>query len=284
MDAGSSSRYAHKLNFLKLWPAKRVSQTAPMSVYPYKMGTFPSSPRSCQTVAAIRASKLTWSWLGSAICFGGTRILISEKRKRLDVTPLLLLICVLSMNGMGAWAQDAKQASSQTPSDARIDSQFLASYEGQTVTAINVAGRPELNTAQFSPLFVQHVGEPFSQDKVEKTLEALKAGGKFQDVELRVEPQANGVRILFILDPAVYFGIFEFPGAERLSYTRLVQVSNFTAQSPYSAEDVEQDRQSLLTFLRQQGYFQADVQTETRVDEPAALANILFHVTLKKRA
>ena len=202
----------------------------------------------------------------------------------MNIAPLLLLICILSMNEMGAWAQDAKQVSSQTPSDVRTNSQFLASYEGQTVVAINVAGRPELNTAQFSPLFAQHTGEPFSQDKVEKTIEALKASGKFQDVELRVEPQANGVRVVFILDPAVYFGIFEFPGAERLSYTRLVQVSNFTAQSPYSAEDVEQDRQSLLTFLRQQGYFQADVQTETKVDEPAALANIVFHVTLQKRA
>jgi outer membrane protein insertion porin family len=188
------------------------------------------------------------------------------------------------MNALGAWAQDAKAAASHGPVDSQVDSQFLSSYEGQTVTAITIAGRPDMNTAQFSSSFAQHSGEPFSREKVEQTVKGLKAGGKFQDVELQVEPDANGVRILLILDPAVYFGIFEFPGAERLSYTRLVQVSNFSAQSPYNAEDVEQDRQSLLTYLRQEGYFQADVQSETKVDEQHALANIVFRVTLKQRA
>ena len=159
-----------------------------------------------------------------------------------------------------AWPQEAKQSSSQPGSDAGVNSQFLTSYEGQTVTAIAIAGRPDLDTAQFSSSFAQRIGEPFSQEKVEQTVEALKARGKFQDIELQVEPEANGVRILLILDPAVYFGIFDFPGAERLSYTRLVQVSNFSAQSPYNAEDVEQDRQSLLTYLRQEGYFEAEVQ------------------------
>ena len=181
-------------------------------------------------------------------------------------------------------AQGANAAAGHVPVYAQINSQFLASYEGQNVTAISIAGRPDLNTAQFASSFAQHPGEPFSQEKVEQTVEALKAGGKFQDVELQVEPEANGVRILLILDPAVYFGIFEFPGAERLSYTRLVQVSNFTAQAPYNAEDIEQDRQSLLTYLRQEGYFQADVQAATKVDEPHALANVFFQVALKRRA
>jgi len=198
--------------------------------------------------------------------------------------PLVLLICILTMHPVAARAQDAKPVSGDTQSSGDASSQFLASYEGQNVTAIIIAGRPDLNTAQFASSFAQHAGEPFSQDKVEQTVKALKAAGKFQDVQLQVEPEAKGVRILLILDPAVDLGIFQFPGAERFPYTRLVQVSNFSAQSPYNAEDVEQDRQSLLTFLRQQGYFQADVQSETKVDEQHALANIDFHVTLRPRA
>lgn len=197
---------------------------------------------------------------------------------------MICLLCILAINSVGASAQDAKTASSGASVPSQSNTQFLASYEGQTVTAITIAGRPDLNTAQFASSFAQHPGEPFSQEKVEQTVEGLKASGKFQDVELQVEPQANGVRILLILDPAVYFGIFEFPGAERMSYTRLVQVSNFSAQSPYNAEDVEQDRQSLLTYLRQEGYFQADVQPETKVDQPHELANAFFQVTLKRRA
>jgi len=188
------------------------------------------------------------------------------------------------MHGLWARAQESKPEVGQPSPNAGPASQFLASYEGQNVTSIVIAGRPDFTTAQFSSLFAQHTGEPFSQDKVNQTVAALKASGKFDDVQLQVEPEANGVRLLMILEPAVSFGIFAFPGAERFAYTRLVQVSNFSAQAPYDVEDVEADRQSLLTFLRQEGYFQAEVQPATQVDAPHALANIVFRVTLKQRA
>jgi outer membrane protein assembly factor BamA len=87
-----------------------------------------------------------------------------------------------------------------------------------------------------------------------------------------------------ILQPAVSIGIFQFPGAEQFAYTRLAQAANFTAQSPYNADEVERDRQSLLTFLRQEGFFQAEVVAETKVDAPHALANVLFRVTLHRHA
>jgi outer membrane protein assembly factor BamA len=177
-----------------------------------------------------------------------------------------------------ALAQEAKQAQEST-SVTPAPQPFLASYEGQNVSSIAIAGRPDLTTAQFSQLFVQRAGEPFSQDKVNQTVAALKATGKFDGVQLQVEPEAAGVRVLLILQPSISFGIFEFPGAERFAYTRLVQVSNFSAQAPYNAEDVEQDRQNLLTFLRQEGYFKAEVTVETKVDAQHALANVFFHVT-----
>ncbi len=162
--------------------------------------------------------------------------------------------------------------------------QILDSYEGQNVTAVDIAGRPNLNSSDVASLFVQHAGEPFSRDKVEQTVAALKATGKFQEVQLQVEPEAAGVRVLMILEPAVWFGIFQFPGAERFAYSRLVQVTNFPPQAPYNAAEVEQDRQALVTFFQQEGYFQCTVQPETQVDAQRGLANIVFHVDLHRRA
>jgi hypothetical protein len=46
-------------------------------------------------------------------------------------------------------------------------------------------------------------------------------------VQLQVDPEANGVRVLMIVEPAVWFGIFEFPGAERFPYSKLVQIANY---------------------------------------------------------
>lgn len=195
------------------------------------------------------------------------------------------LILCFAVAGLGSSsAQSAKQDSEQLPKTPHLLTEDLSSFEGQNVTAVEIAGRPDSTTAQFAPLFAQHAEEPFSVEKIDQTVAALKASGKVKDVRLQVDPEANGVRVLLILEPAVYFGIFQFPGAGSFAYSRLVQVANYVSQAPYSAEEVERDRQKLLRFLQQEGYFQAEVQAETKVDAQHELADVLFHVTLKQRA
>jgi outer membrane protein insertion porin family len=188
------------------------------------------------------------------------RSLFLARPQKRCASRLLALLCVLGTIRTLSLAQDTKPAADQTPGTAPATAQILSSYEGQNVTAIEIAGRPESNTAQFTPLFVQHSGEPFSIEKVDQTIAALKATGKFKEVQLQVDPEADGVRILMILEPAVWFGLFQFPGAERFAYSRLMQAANFPPQAPYNTDDVERDRQSLLKFFQQEGYFKADVQ------------------------
>lgn len=191
---------------------------------------------------------------------------------------LLLLIAA------GCIEAQVQHDSGQTPKSTAASEQILASYEGQNVTAIEVAGRPQSNPSDFKSLFVQQPGQPYSSDKVIQTVAALKATGKFDDVRVQVDPEADGVRVLLILEPAVYFGIFEFPGASRFSYSRLVQIANYPIATPFNQVDVEKDREDLLTFFRQQGFFQAEVNPEVKVDSAHAIANALFNVELKRQA
>ena len=74
----------------------------------------------------------------------------------------------------------------------------------KVVTGIEVAGRPGLDSSKLTPLFQQHVGEPFSRQKVDQSIAALKSAGKVSEVQLQVEPEANGVRILLIEEPAIF--------------------------------------------------------------------------------
>lgn len=198
--------------------------------------------------------------------------------------PWLALLFISATLVRRGHSQQENKAKSEAPQTAPATAQILSSYDGQNVTAVEIAGQPDANTSQYASLFVQHAGEPFSREKIDQTVTALKATGKFKEVQLQVEPEADGVRVLIVLEPAVWFGIFEFPGAERFAYTRLAQVSNYPPQAPYNQGDVESDRQSLLKFFEQEGYFQADVQPEIKVDSQHGLANVFFHVTLKRRA
>jgi outer membrane protein insertion porin family len=170
----------------------------------------------------------------------------------------------------------------QLPKTSPATAQILTSYEGQNVTSVEIAGRPDLKNSSFSSMFVQKVGQPFDRKKIEQTVAALKT--KFEQVQLQVLPEANGVSVLLVLEPAVYFGIFEFPGAEQFPYSRLVQVANYPPEAPFNSKEIEQDQQSLLTFFQQEGYFNATVRPEIRVEANYGIADVYFHVTLNRRA
>ncbi|MGA3049884.1 MAG: BamA/TamA family outer membrane protein [Terracidiphilus sp.] len=197
---------------------------------------------------------------------------------------MMAAACLLLETGFGVWAQQDTTTASQANGTAPANGQFLSSYEGQNVIAVEVAGRLQAAASAFAPLFVQKAGEPFSIDRINQTETALKKATKATNVRVQVDAEADGLRVQFILEPAVYFGIFEFPGAERFSYSRLVQVANFQAQTPFNADDVEQDRQGLVTFFRQQGYFKATVEAGVKMDEVNGLANIYFGVDLNRQA
>lgn len=159
------------------------------------------------------------------------------------------------------------------------------SYEGQAVATVDMAANPKISIESFRGLVQQQPGEPYSDSKVQGTISALKNTGKFSSVELTVKPEAGGLHLTFTLEPALYFGMFEFPGVKRrFSYTRLLQVVDIPNQTAYKQETVDTAGDNLRQFLISQGYFQAQVQTDPQFDETRMLANVVFHVTLGKHA
>ena len=186
------------------------------------------------------------------------------------------LVVVLLASTACAQAQESLQD--------RLKAPELLSYEGQKVSSVELAGRPDLDLAELTPLVAQPGGENFSSVKIDQTIAALQSTGRFTAVQLDLRPEQDGVRVIFILQPAVYFGIYQFPGAERFAYARLLQVANYVQQEPYSQIDIQKARDSLLAFLHKNGYFEAEVNPEVEVDKANGLANVNFRVTLNRVA
>jgi len=159
------------------------------------------------------------------------------------------------------------------------------SYDGQRVAAVDLVADPKISLDSLRPLVQQKPDEVYSTPKVEATISALKETGRFSKVEVDVKPDPGGLRVTFTLEPALYFGIFQFPGATKsFSYTRLLQVIDIPNQTPYQHDVVDKAGGALVQFLISEGYFQAQVQTESQFDETRMLADVVFHVTLGKRA
>src|SRR5262245_26346204 len=196
----------------------------------------------------------------------------------------LLHGCNLALLGLLLCTTLVLGAHPQANPQERLKTTELLSYEAQKISSIELAGQPDLNADELSPLLAQHSGESFSGEKITQTLSALQRTGKFTDVQLDLRPEQEGVRVVFVLQPAVYFGMYRFPGAERFPYGRLVQVANYVQQEPYSSIDIQKAQASLVTFFQRNGYFQAKVTPEVHLDKSNELANVDFKVTLNKVA
>jgi len=159
------------------------------------------------------------------------------------------------------------------------------SYDGQRVAAVDLVANPKISVESLRALVQQKTAEPYSGSKIESTISALRGTGRFSKVEVEVKPDPGGLHVTFTLEPALYFGVFEFAGAtKRFSYTRLLQVIDIPNQTPYQQDVVSKAAGNLLNFFVSAGYFQAQVQPEPQFDETHLLANVIFHVNLGKRA
>lgn len=217
--------------------------------------------------------------------------------------PVLLLLSLLAMGSIGLAQDNPAQATkptqsqpvepkgtptqtpAQTPKTAAQVKEILPSYEGQNVTSVELAGQPHLDTKQLLSLVVQRANQPFSQAKVDQSIAALKKAGKFHDVQLEVRPEPKGVRVLFVLQPASYFGIYAFPGATgHFVYSRLLQVASYPPKGAYSSIDVQDASEALHSFFQHNGYFEAEVRPEVVTNPPWGLTNVVFHTNLGRRA
>jgi len=194
---------------------------------------------------------------------------------------LCYLACAFLFSSMVCAQTEAK---AQNPKTAPQVEQVLPSYERQNVVSVEVAGRPGLNEQQLLPMLVQREGQPFSKEKVDQSIAALQQGGAAKEVELEVRPEPKGIRLIFVLQPAMYFGIYEFPGSAQFAYSRLLQISDYPPRGAYNNRDVEITRNSLLKFLQQNGYFEAEVASQLQTDTVHGLVNVIFQITLHRRA
>src|SRR5277367_1749128 len=109
-----------------------------------------------------------------------------------------------------------------------------ATYEGQIVSAIDLIANPHRDVESLRVSVSQQAGEPYSEARVEASISALQEKWHFEKVTVNVVPDISGLRLNFILEPAYYLGMVNFPGADKsFSYARLLQAVSLQDEDPY---------------------------------------------------
>jgi outer membrane protein insertion porin family len=158
-------------------------------------------------------------------------------------------------------------------------------YEGQNVSYVSLVANPHRDLDPLFAVVTQKAGSPYSQEKIDSSAAALKKAGNFPEVHVRVVPDINGLRVSFLLEPAYYLGVVEFPGAEKqFSYTRLLQVVDLSDEDPYDPTRIPIAEDTMRKFLQHNGFFQAKVHAEPHIDDTHELVDVSFVVDVGKRA
>lgn len=160
-----------------------------------------------------------------------------------------------------------------------------AAYEGQNVSAISLIANPHRNLGPLFPVVTQKPDTPYSEQQIKQSAEALKKTGGFAEVRVQVDPDITGLRVSFLLEPAYYLGVVDFPGAAKyFSYTTLLQVVDLPDEDPYDPSRIPIAEKALSDFLRQHGYFQSKVHAEPRIDDDHQIVGVNFAVEIGKQA
>ena len=158
-------------------------------------------------------------------------------------------------------------------------------YEGQNVSSVALIGNPHRDMEPLRPVAVQKAGEPYSQAKVEASIQALQRAGGFPKVTVNVVPDLAGLRVSFLLEPAYFLGMVDFPGAAKtFSYTRLLQIANLPDEDPYDPARITVGEQVLGDFFKHNGYFDSKIESTIQIDDHRQLVNVSYHVKLGKQA
>lgn len=157
-------------------------------------------------------------------------------------------------------------------------------YDGQNVSAIDLIANPHRDVEPFRKLVTQQSSQPYSQEKVQASIRALQATGEFPKIEVNVVPEIAGLRLNFMLEPAYYLGDVRFPGAEKFSYTRLLQTADLADQDPFDQDRISVAEKSLRRFLEHEGYFEAVVRSTNEIDDAHQIVNVTFEVKTGRQA
>lgn len=200
----------------------------------------------------------------------------------------VFLAFVLGLGVCGAQPADSGQAeqAEALPAFQPPLPHDLNSLQGVKVASIQISSASVQHPEWLEPMLPQKVNQPLDKYKIRESVQALYDTGKFSDIEVEAQKNAQGEVVLtFSVRENFFFGSIRVQGAPAPpNENQLANASKLTLGEQFNDEKIKSAIQGMQRVLQESGYYQADIQPSYEWDSQNQEVKVLFTVRKGKRA
>ncbi len=149
---------------------------------------------------------------------------------------------------------------------------------GRPVRSVAFVAERELDPKHYAPFIGIKPGDLLTRTGVKNALQFLYETGRFSQVIAEATPQADGVELRFRLQHSYYFNRFSIVGKVDLKGRSLLELISLPVGQRFTEQSLEQARQAVVAFMKERGYYLAQVKARPVVDEDTRQVDTVFEV------
>ena len=123
------------------------------------------------------------------------------------------------------------------------------------------------------------VGRPYDERTVEDDIRNLYATGNITNVRIFGEPDADGVRVIVVVQSKAQISEVLLNGVTRVKPGRIRKEITAKPGDTLNEAALEADRQKILDYYAGRGFTEADVRYSVETNERTGAARVIFDVT-----
>ncbi|MDD2365340.1 MAG: outer membrane protein assembly factor BamA [Desulfuromonadaceae bacterium] len=158
----------------------------------------------------------------------------------------------------------------------------LAYAEGEKLVEIKITGNNRIEAAAILNVVKTTAGDLLYNDKTDADIRAIYKLGHFQDIQALKEESDKGVVLVYAVVEKPIVRDIIFDGNKELTTEKLKEAMEFRTNSVFSAKDLAKTVIKIKKMYSDEGYYLADVQTETKENSSSELT-LKFHITEGKK-
>jgi outer membrane protein insertion porin family len=202
------------------------------------------------------------------------RTALTGKRAAAGLLPVFASVLL-----MAAPCELRAQAPTTAPSVA--PAKAVSPYDGLMIRELGIAGLKRIEESYVRNQVRTRVGQPYSQDQVQRDVGRLLRTGRFFNVTAEPKLVDGQVNLTFILSEKPEVAAIEFNGAVKFKRKDLLAALTFGVGDPLDPYEVRQGQEAIQRLYREKGYAYADVAIDAAALEKEN--RVVYNITENQR-